>query len=832
MEAKSLAFLEFGKILGLISAFAGSQAAKDAVAALSPLTNPEEIEKRLADLDELILFLDEGRHMPIGGIREMRDLIDILKSGEGILTGEELLRIRANLEVFQHLRKALFDGTGKEGRTFPRLNERLQHVADLSGIGKAITQTISEQGEVRDDASPRLQSIRRDLAKSHSEIERRLTDYLGSNTEIFQDRFFTIRNDRYVLPVKAQFQNQVQGIVHDQSGSGQTVFIEPLEFLAQNNRLARLKAEVREEVIRILTELTTMLSERVHDVSGMFDVLVFFDVLYARARFARTYDAHRPVIGPQGSFDLKRARHPLIHPDCVPLDITMDQKLACIIITGPNGGGKTVVLKTVGINALLMQVGSYVLAEVDSRLPVFSEILVDIGESQSIEDHLSTFTSHIKRLNEILNQADQHSLVLVDEIGGGTDPVEGAALAVGVLRALLRRGSLSITTSHYDSLKQAAFTTPGFGNAGMEFDYEHFCPTFRFLQGVPGRSNALAVARMFGVPEEVLSEMSSLLAGKGGRETELLESLERERMKAESLRRSWEEREREVKLRQEELEKSLSRLEEFRKTRRDELVDAYEERLQTQVKGFESLIHDLKTQIGLGESSEKSLQEARSALGETKKTIVDLGSFEGSEHSSRQPATALGERPLETGEMVFWGGIPTPGEITSLDQGQKRAMVDFEGKSLNVALSELRRVPEMLAMKKKLQMSGGGIAMGSAPVVRSEIDLRGMRADEALEKTEEYLRMAAVQKLDKVFLIHGKGTGALQRAILEYLKHSPYRSKFRSGKYGEGDLGVTVVVFNPASDDHERQANPGLKREPDSGNRKSAENRRNRPKKR
>ena len=790
MEEKSLVNLEFDKVLALIAGFAGSNAAKDEVSSLRPFSDIDSIHCHLSDLDEAVLFLDYGRHLPIGGIREFRDLLEILDRGEEVLSGEDFLKVRSNIEVVFALRKAFADV-----KTCPRLSEKLMRLPDLSSEYQAILSTISEKGEVRDDASPKLTGIRRDLTKAHQEIEKRLSEFLNSGSEIFQDRFFTIRNDRYVVPIKASFQNQIQGIVHDQSGSGQTVFIEPLEFLGLTNRLSRLKAEEREEIKRILVELSALLSARGDDLGEVFSGLIFFDVLNAKARFSRKYNAHRPGVSETGSLSMIQARHPLLHPECVPMDIAMDKQTSCIIITGANGGGKTVSLKTVGVNCLLMQSGCYVLASPDSKLPVFSEILADIGEAQSIEDHLSTFTSHIKRINEILSRVNGRSLVLLDEIGVGTDPVEGSALAIGVLRVLVKRGAFSIATSHYDALKQAAFTIPGFVNAAMEFDYNNFRPTFRFILGIPGRSNALFVARMFGIPEEILQEMSALLKGGGGDEARLIEALEQERSKAEALRKSWEEKERVVSQTKAELDAGMAKLVAFRQSKRDELIEEFEGKLKKKIKDLEHLIGDLKRQQSAGKDNPDDLAIARLALGEAGKLASELDSF-GSEILNLRNEPSDGE--ILPGDQVVWQGSSTKGVVSSIDEDQSRAVVDFEGKQLIVSVSELEKTGTT-ATRKKPENSGMFTAPSS--FIPAEVDLRGMRVEEALEKAENYLKLASASHHGKVILIHGKGTGALQKAIHEFLKKSKWKSKFRSGRYGEGDLGVTVVIFDPASDD-------------------------------
>jgi len=727
----------------------------------------------------------------------------------------------------------------------------------LEDIRQRILVAISEKGEVRDQASGRLAGLRRELQQARNEIEKRLSELVNTQTDVFQDRFFTLRNDRYVVPVKSSSQSLVQGIIHDQSGSGQTVFVEPMEFLPMNNRLVRLRSEEREEVMRILCELTALLTASLADLTEIFDTLVFFDVLNAKARFIDRFGAKRPEIATDGHIELFDARHPLLHPECVPMDIALDSSRSCLIVTGPNGGGKTVAMKTVGVNALLMQAGCYILASDRSRLPIFREILVDIGESQSIEDHLSTFTSHLKRLKEILDTCDRDCLVLIDEIGTGTDPEEGAMLAYGVLQEIRGRGALAVVSSHYEALKQLAFTTPGFCNAAMEFDYKTFRPTFKFMMGVPGRSNALAIARLFGLPESVLGEMVKSREGKGFRERELLEALETERSRIETMRQTWEEKIRVVEFKELEADELLAHMKEFRRRRRDEVSEAYEGRFKAALKEIENVIAKLKSsatagdghsgrsraavggghsgeffpksagrlpqpgfrsgeppksaagqtlslvgedqgegaQVSTGASNSGDLAQARAALASIREAIADLTT---PQEETPDPITDSEQEPVGAGSTVVWGRVLQQGIVQEVDFGRNRAIVDFDGKRLTVPLSELRHAE--MAIGKLPAQSGVGIILTSTSVVSENLDLRGLRVEEALEKAEAFLKLAQAQGLGRVFLIHGKGTGALQRAVQDFLKQSPWRNRFRPGRYGEGDLGVTVVVFDPSAD--------------------------------
>jgi DNA mismatch repair protein MutS2 len=596
--------------------------------------------------------------------------------------------------------------------------------------------------------------------------------------------------------------------VHDQSGTGQTLFIEPLAFLPANNRLAQLRLSEREEIRRIFASLTALLNQSINSLIEQFETLTWLDMVRARAEFSVKYQAARPEPVDKPDLQLNHARHPLIHPNCVPLDIKMNPQQRCIIITGPNGGGKTVALKTVGINALLMQTGNYVLADRDARIPIFTQVLSDIGESQSIEDHLSTFTAHLKRLKEMADHCDSHSLILIDEICVGTDPSEGSALASGFLKELSGRGAFCIVTSHYDSLKHVAFTTPGFMNAAMEFDYETFKPTFRFQIGIPGKSNALAMARAFGLPDSILADLVQSCAGERRDEKGLIEAIERERNRAEALRRTYVEKINSIRSRESEIEKTLEQLREFRKTRRDKLTEEFTAELRQRLRDIESTINRLRHLAGkieqpdLQSELQSALQQARNLHGNARSTMSELENVS-AEDSSFAAAGAARLPPaqpeqLTVGARVIWNRNLHAGIVRRHDPEKNRVEVEFDGKVLHLPASELSP-----AAGQKNEDKPAGSVYAARPLVRSEIDLRGMRVEEALDAIDTYLKVASESDLGRVFLIHGKGTGALHKAITDFLKSSPWKKKFRSGRYGEGDLGVTVVVFKAEADKDE-----------------------------
>ncbi|GAB4274252.1 MAG: endonuclease MutS2 [Candidatus Rifleibacteriota bacterium] len=811
MENKSLVNLEFDKILQLIADCAGSIAAKEEILRLHPTTDAEKIKMDLSEVDEFLDYSQAGVKINLGGIRDIRKILELISSGNCILDAEDFLKVKADIEVAVNLKK-VFDSSSSSWviKGGQRIAERVRRIPSLKNVWQRIDDCLDDRGNIKNTASPALASIRREYTQTVINIEKQLNAFINQHADDIQDKFFTVRNERYVVPVQASAQNRIQGIVHDQSSTGQTLFIEPLSFLPVNNRLAQLRLSEKEEIKRILQGLTSLLFQSLNSIRETFATLTWLDILGAKAEFAVKYAASKPDIAMKNELRLTEARHPLIHPDCVPLDILMNDSQRCVIITGPNGGGKTVALKTVGINTLLMQTGNFVLAKPGASIPVFDEVFADIGENQSIEDHLSTFTSHLKRLKEILDSNSSKPLVLIDEICVGTDPAEGGALASGFLKELFHRGAFCIVTSHYDSLKQVGFTTHGFINAAMEFDYENFKPTFRFQMGLPGKSNALAMARAFGLPERVLKDLVAMHAGDRQEEKSLLEAIERERSRAEALRRTYVKKINDLRSREQEVDETLRQLKEFRKTRRDKLTEEFAAEFKKKLKALETLISNLKKNTNPEPASKNSgLEEARAALAQVKSSIDYLDKINNEENHSFE------DSPLETfeeGDQVVWKRNFVAGVVKKVYPTRNRVEVDFDGKFLQVPVSELSKKSVKISLQD--ESPPGGHVYAPRNPVQNRIDLRGMRVEEALDAVESYLKTVADSGIPKVFLVHGKGTGALHKAITEYLKSSRYRKMFRPGKYGEGDLGVTVVVFDRQIDEQEEQDKLAAQRQP------------------
>ncbi|NLM18327.1 MAG: hypothetical protein GX221_11480 [Candidatus Riflebacteria bacterium] len=813
MEEKSLLNLEFDKVLLLLAERASSRAGKDAIKSSPVTTDKSQIEKKLQEISEFLFLSQIGMRPSVRGQRDIREILELLQENATALSSEDFLKIKANSEIASRLKKIVSEISKEDRRKAQIILDRIEATPTLAALAQKINDTIDEQGNLRPDASPALAGIRRDYSKTLGELEKNLNSFLASSSDNLQDRYYTVRNERYVVPVKASCQQSVPGIVHDQSSTGQTLFIEPIAFIPANNRLAQLRLSEKEEIRRIFKALTSFTVSSQSQLEEQFQTLVWLDTVAARADFAIEYNASKPEISEQQVVRLSNARHPLLGHDCVPMSVTLSPKQKCIIITGPNGGGKTISLKTVGLNALLMQTGNYVLADEGAKLPIFEHVLADIGESQSIEEHLSSFTGHLKRLKEISELTVTFSLILIDEICVGTDPAEGAALASGFLKEMTKRGAYAIVTSHYDSLKKTAFTTEGFTNAAMEFDYKTLKPTFRFMTGIPGKSNALAMARLYGLDENILAELTEINSAEGDEEKTLIEAIERERTEAERLRREYNRKLSEIKLKEEETDRILDQLREFRKTKRDSVTEDFIKKHKQALKDSEQLISDLKTVIkdlaqaelpNREESKNKSheaLEKIRKHHKNIKQSINHLETpqddFFTDIKRHRKAVEKTGKTyQFQEGDRAIWNFNMQEGVISKIAE-KNYAFIDIGGKILKVKLSDLtysKKTEKKEASTHKISFTA------TAATIDERLDLRGLQSHEAIFKLEDYLKLAEQNNLGRLFIVHGKGTGALQKAVTAYLKNSPYKKKFRPGRYGEGDSGVTIVVFNPDAD--------------------------------
>ncbi len=820
MDEKTLNTLEYFKILERLAGYCAFAASADKARALRPLSHIEDARARQAETSEAVQLLVTHADLTIGGARDVRAPVDLALHG-GVLDPSDLLDIKSTLVAGRNLART-FDRLQSQ---YPRLYAMAALLPPPGGLVDAITRTLSDRGDVLDSASERLANIRRDLRVAHDRLMTKLQRMVNdpNTTPFLQEALITQRDGRYVLPLRSEFKGRVKAIIHDQSASGATLFVEPLAVVELNNEFRELELAERDEVRRILYDLSQQVAAQAGDIQQTLETIAELDLAFARAKYSEELRGSEPALIPfpkrkeappsvatplpkesrhPGSvIRLYQARHPLLDPETVvPIDVELDEQTFAMIITGPNTGGKTVTLKTVGLLALMAQAGLHIPVHSGSQLSLFHDIYADIGDEQSIEQSLSTFSGHITNIIRILVHADRRSLVILDELGAGTDPQEGAALARALLTHLLERGITTLVTTHHPELKAFAHSTPGVVNASVEFDLETLRPTFHLTVGLPGRSNALAIAQRLGLPESIINAARSEISPEDLRAEDLLDEIHRQRDLARRARLAADQAQHEAEGMRTELSRRLEKIEDERRT---VLLNAQAQAAQ-QMEELQQELRELRRRL---EHSRQPLEvvqqveERLEALEETVEKPVERRVQPVGESSKR--------RPLRLGDKVRLKSLNTQGMVTAL--GEEEAEVQVGMLRVRARLSDLAQVNpaqnqptaqtqtanppglgEGTASRKVATLSSSNAAFyGVSPGI--EVDLRGKRAEDALEELERYLDAAYLAGLPFVRIIHGKGTGKLRQAVREALGSHPHVKSFESGGEKEGGDGVTVA---------------------------------------
>jgi DNA mismatch repair protein MutS2 len=802
MNKKSIRILEFDKILEQLAELASFSAGAELARALVPVADPELAGRWQLETEEARTLLDRRSDITIGGARDVRQQADRAERGF-VLEPAELLDVRATIVAARQLQRKLL----KAQEEYPNLAAVAELIEECPGIVSAVGGALDERGEVLDSASDRLAGIRRQLRITHNRIQEKLRALLsGSQNQYLQEPTITSRGGRYVVPLKANYKGRIKGIVHDQSNSGATLWIEPFNTVELNNEFRGLQTAEEEEIRRILSELSGLVGQQADPVKRMVDRLAEIDLIFSRARYAERLDAVMPELvpwratpapkrkkkgrqvdealpeaslHPGSTIWVRGARHPLLDPDSVvPTDLLLDKDTFVVLITGPNTGGKTVSLKTTGLMALMAQSGLQ-LPAVEARLTVFDNVFADIGDEQSIEQNLSTFSGHMNNLVSILRQADDRSLVLLDELGSGTDPAEGAALAQAIVSFLRDKGATTFVATHYPELKVYASQTTGATNASLLFDVETLMPTYEMSIGVPGRSNAFAIARRLGLDESILEDGLRLLGGSSTRAESLLETIYEMREKISS-----QEAGTRLALKQAEGER------EALQARLENIAVEKEEALQESREQGRLELEALREEIRL---ARKKLRDAES-LNKLKKLQKLSDQLEAQIPEQPVPAPAPLEpkisrkKPddLQVGDTVFVSSIGKKGVVVSM--GRREAEVAVGRLHMRSRLDELvfrERTEEEEAPESTVRSSGASPGL--------ELDLRGKRVDEGLGILEQYLDSAFLANLPWVRIIHGKGTGRMREAVRGELKRNRHIASWEEGRDGEGGAGVTVA---------------------------------------
>jgi DNA mismatch repair protein MutS2 len=788
MNYKSLTSLEYDKIIDRLVSFAASDKAKERLKKLVPMTDIHDINAALSETSDALSRVYAKGAVSFGGVHDVGASVKRLEIGSSLNT-VELLHISSLLTAAARVKNYYEDTTDSLTGYFHALEP-------LTPLNTEIKRCILSEDEISDDASANLRSIRRQKVLAAERIHTELNKMLNSSSvrNCLQDFVITSRSGRYCLPVKAEYKSQVPGMVHDQSATGSTLFIEPAAVVKLNNDIRELELKEQAEIEAILAELSAKASEFTDELLTDFQVLTTLDFIFAKAQMSKQYKCSCPVMNTNNYINIKKGRHPLIDPHkVVPIDIYLGKNFNLLIITGPNTGGKTVSLKTVGLLTLMAQSGLHIPALDHSELAVFDNVFADIGDEQSIEQSLSTFSSHMTNTVSILKEADAHSLILFDEIGAGTDPTEGAALAISILNDLHKRGITTMATTHYSEIKVYALTTDGVENACCEFDVESLRPTYRLLIGIPGKSNAFAISKKLGLPDYIIKDASARMDADDVQFEDLLSDLEHSRITIEKERAEINAYKQEIQQLKDELKTKSDRLDE----RRDKILRKANEEAAAILKDAKEYADQTIKTMNKHGMTVKELEKQRSAIRDKMNKRQEKLSVQAAKPKAHK-AHDISEFKVGTHVRVL--SMNLIGTVTAPPSPKGEITVQMGSLSTKTKINNLEilvgyKDPEEAKKAPKGAGGSGKIKMSKAASISHEINLLGLTVDEAVAKLDKYLDDAYISRIPQVRIVHGKGTGALRNGVTAYLRGVPYIKSFRLGEIGEGDTGVTIVDF-------------------------------------
>ena len=791
MNEKALRTLEYTKIIERLTELAGSSIGKELCRNLKPSSNLAEIEAAQKQTSDALSRIYQRGSISFSGVQDVRGSLKRLEIG-GSLSALELLRIAKLLETTSRVKS--FGRLENSDREKDSLDDMFDGLQPLANLYNEIYRCILSEDEIADDASPALAKIRRSIRQTNDRVHTQLASLVnGSSRTYLQDAVITTRNGRYCVPVKSEYKGQVPGMIHDQSSTGSTLFIEPMAIVKLNNELRELELQEQKAIEAVLAELSNMAAAENENIADNFRILTQLDFIFARAMLSKSYNGTEPIFNEKGHINIKKGRHPLLDKkSVVPIDIWLGKDFRLLVITGPNTGGKTVSLKTVGLFTLMGQAGLHIPAFDHSELSVFDEVFADIGDEQSIEQSLSTFSSHMTHTVSILKEATDRSLVLFDELGAGTDPTEGAALAIAILNELHSRGTCTMATTHYSELKVFALTTPGVENGCCEFSVETLRPTYRLLIGVPGKSNAFAISGKLGLPEHIIEDARSRISEQDESFEDLLSDLEHSRIT---------------------IEKEQEELARYK---------AEAASLKAQLEKKQERLDSAKERI-LAEANEKAhtiLREAKEYADETIKNFNKYGKAAGVSISDMErertrlrekmnaaeknmakktPAKvkkAVDPKALRVGDSVKVLSLNLKGTVSTLPDAKGNLFVQMGILRSQVNLRDIEPIDEPVITAPNFNRTGSGkIKMAKSSSVGIELNLLGKTSDEAISELDKYLDDAYIAHLPSVRIVHGKGTGVLRKAVHNYLRRCKIVDEYHLGEFGEGDAGVTIVTF-------------------------------------
>lgn len=790
MNQKALETLEYKKIIAQLKREMGSAASAKLADELTPLTSEKIIKEELRSTTEAVDLIVRKGPLPTGGLYDIREALLLAKKG-GSLTMRQLLEVQNVLGISSEVVAFMHDDALPE---LKYIGEMVDLIVEFTALEKEISRCILTEDEMADNASPKLKDIRRSIHQQNQAIKNKLSRIItsSSNKTYLQDAIVTMRDGRYVIPVKQEYRSFIPGMVHDQSKGGATLFIEPQGVVELNNKLRELEVEEQLEIARILAELSSRVAEHYREIRSNLELLTKLDFIMAKGKLSCKMHASEPKIDADGELRLISARHPLIeYKKTVPVDIRIGGDYRTLIITGPNTGGKTVSLKTAGLLVMMAQSGLHIPASHASTLPIFGEVFADIGDEQSIEQSLSTFSSHMKNIVSIIDKASYDSLVLVDELGAGTDPTEGAALAIAILERFYDSGALTMATTHYNELKKYALATSGVENAAMEFDVETLTPTYRLLIGVPGKSNAFEISKKLGLSESVIERASEHIKHGDMEFENVISSIEddkrkaaADRLDAESMRAEIEERLKKL----EEKEKAIS------EKRADIIAEAKREAREL-LRETKSAVKDVQKDLRRLQKSGAHTNLNTGALEKSRRKIneaEDLVSEKVVKQVNSEPVSA---DTLKIGDRVKLLTIGQNGTILSLPDEKGNLMINIGALKVKARLQDLMLINEGKDRKPQAKSSSkyGSLLRSKSSSVSASINVMGKNLEDALADVEKYLDDVYMAGLDMVSIIHGRGGGILKDGIRQMLKRKKYVDSYGAASYNDGGEGVTVV---------------------------------------
>ncbi len=788
MNNKALKTLEYNKITDRLASHASSEPGIKLCRELQPMMDMDEINSALKQTSDAVSRIFRHGSISFAGLKDIRPLTKALEVGSA-LGMSELLDICSLLKVAAGARRY---GVS-EDEAVDSLSGLFNVIYDIADVRREIERCILSEDEIADDASAELKNIRRQMRICTERIRTELNSMLnGSDRTYLQEAVITTRGGRYCIPVKAEYKSQVPGMVHDQSKAGSTFFIEPMSVVRLNNEIREYEVKESEEIAKILASLSAMAGNYTAELDADYDILSQLDFIFAKAKLSFEYKGSEPIMNTRGYINIRKGRHPLIDSrKVVPIDVSIGDEYSELIITGPNTGGKTVTLKTIGLFSLLGQSGLHIPAADNSELTVFNDIFADIGDEQSIEQSLSTFSSHMKNIIEILAKADSNSLVLFDELCAGTDPTEGAALAISILTSLHKLRVTTVATTHYSELKIFALSTEGVQNACCEFDVATLAPTYRLLIGIPGKSNAFAISGKLGLPQYIIDGAKESLASEDVAFEDVISDLEKSRVTIEREKLELEEYKKEVEDLKNQLKAKNERLDE----RSDNILQKAREEASAILREAKETADDAIRKLNKANAAGMSVTELEKQRQRIKDNInkVDKGRILKPQAPARQHKAS----DFHIGDRVHVASLNLDGTVHTLPNQKGELNVTIGIMNYNVNMSDLTIIEEASEMRKLKQKSSGigKLKMSKTASISPEINLIGMTSDEAIMTLDKYLDDAFLSHISPVRIVHGKGSGVLRNAVHNYLKRQKHVKSFRLGSFGEGDYGVTIVEF-------------------------------------